>query len=109
MINFKYPWTIVKKLHSLGLMNTDTPKELGNLCFLILKCYLKNSGGLNLSLEFKTRIYQELAYADTGIGTSLMVNELAQIPLMQSGSKLLQEKYMKRMLSEPILAVILNT
>lgn len=46
-----------------------------------------------------------MAYGDTGIGTSLMVNELAQIPIMQSGSKLLKEKYMKRMLKEPILAV----
>lgn len=28
----EYPWDIIKKAHSLGLMNNHIPKELGNIC-----------------------------------------------------------------------------
>ncbi|CAD5229661.1 unnamed protein product [Bursaphelenchus okinawaensis] len=90
----EYPWDIVKKAHSLGLMNTDTPEEYG---------------GLNLTLAAKTKIYEEIAYGDTAIGTSLMVNELAQIPILYAGSDYLKEKYMGWNVKEPILAAYCTT
>lgn len=58
-----------------------------------------------LPLAAKVRIFEEIAYGDSAIGTSLMVNELAQIPLMLGGSDFLKDKYLKRMLREPLIAV----
>uniref|UniRef100_A0A915DTY8 Uncharacterized protein n=1 Tax=Ditylenchus dipsaci TaxID=166011 RepID=A0A915DTY8_9BILA len=85
----EFPWDVVKKAHALGLMNSDLPKDIG---------------GTNLSLKSKLRIFEEIAYGCTAIGTSLMVNELAQIPLIQHGSDFVKDKYLKRMLKEPLLA-----
>jgi len=38
-----------------------------------------------------------------------MISELAQAPLLYAGSKLLKEKYLKRMLGSPILAASLRS
>lgn len=93
----------MKKAHALGLMNTDTPEELGKSSKT--PAGPLPAGGLDLTLAAKTKIYEEIAYGDTGIGTSLMVNELAQIPILYAGSQYLKETYMARMPREPILAV----
>ncbi|KAI1721009.1 acyl-CoA dehydrogenase, middle domain-containing protein [Ditylenchus destructor] len=90
----EFPWEILKKAHAIGLMNTGLPTEMG---------------GLNLSLQTKQKIYEEIAYGDTAIGTSMMVNEAAQTPLIQAGSSLLKDKYLKKMLKEPILASLAIT
>ena len=58
-----------------------------------------------MDMNTKARIYQELAYGCSAVATSLMINELAQIPLLQYGSDLLKQKYVKRMLEEPLLSV----
>jgi len=75
-------------------MNTDLPTDIG---------------GLGLPLADKVRIFEAIAYGDTAVGTSLMVSELAQAPLLYAGSKMLKEKYLKRMLGAPIVAVSLST
>uniref|UniRef100_A0A7E4VMH3 Acyl-CoA dehydrogenase n=1 Tax=Panagrellus redivivus TaxID=6233 RepID=A0A7E4VMH3_PANRE len=85
----EYPWELVRKAHELGLMNTDTPEEYG---------------GLELPLPTKARLYEEFGYGCTGLGTSLMVNELAQIPLRLAGSTYLRDKYIRKMTESPILA-----
>jgi alkylation response protein AidB-like acyl-CoA dehydrogenase len=71
-------------------LNVNTPAELG---------------GCGLDLKTKTQIFQELAYGCGTISAALMISELAQIPMLNSGSDFLKQKYVKRMLEEPILAV----
>ena len=62
-------------------------------------------GGLGLDLCTRTQVYQELAYGCSAIAASLMITELAQIPILHSGSNHLKQKYITRMLKEPLLAV----
>lgn len=87
----EYPWDFIKKAHSLGVMNTQLSKELG---------------GSGMLLKEKVQLFEKVAYGDVSVGTSLMISELAQIPLMIFGSDYLKYKYLKWMLNEPILAVI---
>lgn len=65
----EFPWDIVKKAHSLGLMNPHIPPEVG---------------GLGLGVFDSCLVTEELAYGCTGItlgieGTSLGVRN--QIPV----------------------------
>ncbi|KAI6191388.1 putative medium-chain specific acyl-CoA dehydrogenase 10, mitochondrial [Aphelenchoides bicaudatus] len=85
----EFPWSIIRKAHALGFTNVDAPKELG---------------GQGMNLQMKTRVYQELAYGCSTIAASLMISELAQIPILNSGSDFLKQKYIVQMLKEPLLA-----
>lgn len=58
-----------------------------------------------MDLTTKTQIYQELAYGCSTIAACLMITELAQIPILKAGSNHLKQKYVVRMLKEPLLAV----
>lgn len=64
------------------------------------------TGGSGMLLKEKVQLFEKVAYGDVSVGTSLMISELAQIPLMIFGSDYLKYKYLKWMLNEPILAVI---
>lgn len=79
----EFPWDLVRKAHRLGIINTR----------------------LDLDLKTRTFIYQELSYGCPTIASALMISELAQFPLLIAGSDYLKEKYIKRMINEPILAV----
>lgn len=61
---------------------------------------------MQISLSLKAKLYEEIGYGCTGIGTSLMVNELAQIPLRLAGSEKLKQKYLTKMIENPLLAVL---
>lgn len=73
----EFPWEIVKKAHSLGLMNAHIPAELG---------------GLELGVFDSCLVTEELAWGCTGItlaieGTGLGVSiELTLIIRMQSAT-----------------------
>ena len=58
----QYPWEIIKKAHSLGLMNGGVPADCG---------------GPGLGILDECIIAEELAYACTGIMTALVANGLA--------------------------------
>lgn len=52
----EYPWEIVKKAHSIGLLNSHIPAEVG---------------GLDLSILTGCIIAEEFAYGCTGVKTAL--------------------------------------
>lgn len=58
---FQYPWDIIKKAHSLGLINMHIPKE---------------QGGLDLGIFDTCLVTEELAYGCTGIQTAIEANSL---------------------------------
>lgn len=73
----EFPWDIVKKAHSLGLMNPHIPPEVG---------------GLGLGVFDSCLVTEELAYGCTGItlgieGTSLGVRN--QIPVYSHSHSLI--------------------
>ncbi|KAL1517670.1 hypothetical protein ABEB36_001405 [Hypothenemus hampei] len=84
-----YPWDIFKKAHQLGLVNTHIPEEFG---------------GLEMGVFDSCLILEEIGYACTGIGTALEATSLGQTPVLLTGNKEQQKKYLGRLIEEPIVA-----
>lgn len=128
----QYPWTLIKKAHSLGLMNLHIPAEYGDDCvptspsFLALPfphlCWqLEYShtceGGLGLGSVEGSMISEELAYGCAGVQTAMEANGLAvnaihpaclthqEMPVILAGNDEQKKKYLGRMIEEPLVAV----
>ncbi|KAL3087634.1 hypothetical protein niasHS_009842 [Heterodera schachtii] len=85
----EFPWPWVRRAHALGLMNTGMPAE---------------HGGIGLPLAAKVGIFETIAYGDIGLGTTLMVSELSQQPLLYAGTLEQKQKFLLPMLAQPLLA-----
>jgi acyl-CoA dehydrogenase len=85
----EYPTEIIKKAWELGLVNTHIPAEFGGLGFGVFESSL---------------ITEELAWGCTGIQTAIEANGLAEAPLIVSGNKAQNKKYLGRMAEEPLMA-----
>ncbi|KZC08387.1 putative medium-chain specific acyl-CoA dehydrogenase, mitochondrial [Dufourea novaeangliae] len=85
----KYPWDIVKKAWSVGLLNKQIPQHCGGMEF----------GTFDGCL-----VAEELAYGCTGIQTALEGSGLGQAPVIIAGTKEQQKKYLGRLLEEPLVA-----
>lgn len=85
----KYPWDIIKKAWSLGLMNGHVPEEFG---------------GMGNSVFDGCLIAEELAYGCTGIMTALEASGLGQTPVLIAGSTEQKKKYLGRLIEEPLVA-----
>ncbi|XP_066254664.1 medium-chain specific acyl-CoA dehydrogenase, mitochondrial isoform X1 [Euwallacea similis] len=84
-----YPWDIFKKAHQLGLVNTHIPEELG---------------GLDMGTFDGCIVKEEIAYGCTGISTALEATSLGQTPVLLTGNKEQQKKYLGRLIEEPLVA-----
>ncbi|XP_064649143.1 medium-chain specific acyl-CoA dehydrogenase, mitochondrial-like [Lineus longissimus] len=84
----EYPTEIIKKSWELGLMNGHIPKE---------------QGGLGLGIFDTCMIAEELAYGCTGIATAIEANSLGQMPVILSGNEAQKNKYLGRMIEEPLM------
>lgn len=85
----KYPWDIVKKAWSLGLLNKHIPEHCG---------------GMNVGTFDGCLVAEEFSYGCTGIGTALEGSGLGQAPVIAFGTKEQQKKYLGRLVEEPIVA-----
>ncbi|KRT80699.1 hypothetical protein AMK59_5339, partial [Oryctes borbonicus] len=85
----KYPWEIIKKAWSLGLMNGHIPSHCG---------------GMENSIFDGCLVAEELAYGCTGIMTALEASGLGQTPVIVAGNKEQQKKYLGRLVEEPVVA-----
>ncbi|RWS04774.1 medium-chain specific acyl-CoA dehydrogenase-like protein [Dinothrombium tinctorium] len=83
-----YPWDLIKKAHSLGLMTAGIPEEYG---------------GLGLGLFETCLIGEELAYGCTGFATAMGANELGMAPLQLFGNEEQKKEYLSRLAKEPLL------
>lgn len=88
----EFPWEIVKKAHSIGLMNGHIPQDIG---------------GLGLGIFDNCLVTEQLAYGCTGILLSIEGTMLGQTPVMLAGNDAQKKKYLGRLLEEPLLAVSL--
>ncbi|KAJ8974462.1 hypothetical protein NQ317_001585 [Molorchus minor] len=84
-----YPWDLVKKAHSIGLMNGHVPEEYG---------------GIGAGVFDGCIVAEELAYGCTGIMTALEANGLGQTPVLVAGNHEQKKKYFGRQIEEPLLA-----
>jgi acyl-CoA dehydrogenase len=68
----EFPWEIYRKAYDIGLMNPSVPVAYGGGGLSALECCL---------------IVEELGAACAGITTSIMVNDLALMPILVGGSE----------------------
>ncbi|KAE9538467.1 hypothetical protein AGLY_005566 [Aphis glycines] len=90
----QYPWDIIKKAHSIGLLNSHVPKHCG---------------GMNMSVIDGCLIAEEFGYGCTGIATALEASGLGQMPVIIGGNKEQQKKYLGRLIEEPLVAAYCET
>lgn len=85
----EYPWPVIKKAWELGLTNTHIPEHCG---------------GLNQGVFDGCLIAEEFAYGCSGVATALEATGLGQTPVILSGTKEQQKKYLGRLIEEPLVA-----
>ncbi|XP_049884777.1 probable medium-chain specific acyl-CoA dehydrogenase, mitochondrial isoform X3 [Pectinophora gossypiella] len=85
----EYPWPIVKKAWSLGLMNAHIPEHCG---------------GLQMGVFEECLVAEEIAFGCTGIKTAIEASSLGQAPVILGGNKEQQKKYLGRLIDEPLVA-----
>ncbi|XP_029171059.1 probable medium-chain specific acyl-CoA dehydrogenase, mitochondrial [Nylanderia fulva] len=85
----KYPWELIKKAWSLGLLNKHIPQHCGGL----------ESGIFDACL-----VTEEFAYGCTGLATAMDASSLGQTPVIVAGTKEQQKKYLGRLVEEPLVA-----
>ncbi|MCO6453031.1 MAG: acyl-CoA dehydrogenase family protein [Caldilineales bacterium] len=75
----EFPWPVVEKALENGLLSVNIPEEY-------------DGPGMNLLEE--CILNEELAWGCSGIQTSLMLNSLASLPIIISGSEEQKQKYL---------------
>jgi acyl-CoA dehydrogenase len=84
-----FPAEILKKAWSLGLMNCEVPETYG---------------GPGLSCLEHSLVLEEISYGCLGVNTSMAGNMLGAMPLIIAGTEEQKQKYLARLISEPIFA-----
>jgi acyl-CoA dehydrogenase len=83
----KFPRHVFEEAHGIGLVNPTLPSEYG---------------GAGLSDVESSFITEELAYACSGIQTSMTANTLGLTPIKLAGSEEQKKKYLGWLVKEPI-------
>jgi len=84
-----FPIDIIKKAWEVGVMNLCVPEE---------------SGGLGIDPISIAVIVEEVAYGCSGIATSVMANDLANVVVALHGTKEQKEKYLRPFTENPLLS-----
>jgi acyl-CoA dehydrogenase len=84
-----FPKEICEQAWEIGLMNAEIPQEYG---------------GLGLSTLDHVLMAEEVNYGCAGIGTTLLGNNLAAMPLILAGSEEQKKKYLGSLTEAPIFA-----
>lgn len=84
-----FPREIIDKTWELGLLNLCIPESI--------KGYELNSVSAAIIIE-------ELSYGDTGVSTSAMCNDLANVVIAQQGTEEQKEEYLTPFVEAPLLA-----
>lgn len=107
----EFPYDIVKKAHSVGLMNATLPQEYGELSIwwnftsLRLKTLRMILGGIGLNVLDACLIVEEMSFGCSGIQVAVLSSGLAQSTLILAGNEQQKKKYLGRLTEEPLLAV----
>jgi acyl-CoA dehydrogenase len=78
----EFPLPVIEKARQAGLINTNIPMEYG---------------GAGASLVEEAVVCEELAWGCTGISTSILINNLAAIPIIVAGTDEQKKDWLGRM------------
>jgi acyl-CoA dehydrogenase len=85
----RFPWPVINKAWETGILNLCIPESVK---------------GYEIDVFSSALIISALSYGDTGIATSAMCNDLANVVISQHGNRQQQEKYLKPFVEKPLLA-----
>ena len=85
----KFPGAIIQKAWELGILNLSIPEAVK---------------GFEIDAVSTALIIKELSYGDTGISTSAMCNDLANVVIAQHGSDEQKERFLRPFVDAPKLA-----
>ena len=84
-----FPWEIINKAWEMGIINLSIPESIK---------------GFEIDVISSALIIEELSYGDTGISTSAMCNDLANVVIAQHGTEEQKEKFLRPFADRPLLA-----
>ncbi|MBN1613150.1 MAG: acyl-CoA dehydrogenase family protein [Deltaproteobacteria bacterium] len=84
-----FPWNIIRKAWDMGIMNLTIPESVK---------------GYEVDMISAALIIEELSYGDTGISTSAMCNDLANVVIAQQGTEEQQHLFLSPFVERPLLA-----
>ncbi len=84
-----FPWAIITKAWEMGLVNLCIPESIK---------------GFDVDVFSSALIIQELSYGDTGIATSAMCNDLANVVISRHGTEEQKERFLRPFAEKPLLA-----
>ena len=84
-----FPWDIINKAWKTGLINLSIPESVK---------------GYEIDVVTSAMIIEELSYGDTGISTSAMCNDLANVVIGLHGTDEQKELFLKPFVEKPVLA-----
>jgi acyl-CoA dehydrogenase len=77
----EFPREIIRKAWELGLVNTQIPSEYG---------------GLGLSVVDSCIVTEEISWGCSGMGTSMMANDLGLMPIVVAGNEEQKKRWLER-------------
>ena len=84
-----FPWDIINKAWETGILNLCIPESVK---------------GYEIDAVTSALIIKELSYGDTGISTSAMCNDLANVVISQHGTDEQKKLFLKPFVEKPLLA-----
>lgn len=84
-----FPWDIIKKAWELGILNLSFPESVK---------------GYEVDVVSTALIIKELSYGDTGISTSAMCNDLANVVIVQHGTPEQHNAFLSPFVDAPLIA-----
>jgi acyl-CoA dehydrogenase len=84
-----FPWGIINKAWEMGIINLCIPESIK---------------GFEIDVISSALIIEELSYGDTGISTSAMCNDLANVVIAQHGTEQQKERFLRPFADRPLLA-----
>ena len=85
----EFPWTVIRKAWELGFLNLSAPESIR---------------GYAVDAVSTALIVRELSYGDTGISTSAMCNDLANVVIARHGTPEQQERFLRPFAEAPLMA-----
>jgi acyl-CoA dehydrogenase len=89
-----FPVNLIKTAWELGIMNISIPDSIK---------------GFNIDVVSAALIIKELSYGDSGIATSAMCNDLANVVIAQHGTDVQKEAFLRPFVDSPLLSAFCLT
>jgi alkylation response protein AidB-like acyl-CoA dehydrogenase len=90
----EYPWEVIKKAHTAGLLNIIIPEEFDGV----------GAGSLEECL-----VSEEFFAGDAGMGTAMLANNLGLMPIVASGNDEQKRRFLTPFLEESVMAAFCLT